>query len=413
MTVTSEATWRDAYVGVAESLAAAAPSAAPALTGASACVDTIFRIDADRFASLVRAADAAPGSTNDAHGHELLTQVLERMLAGRGGELLRRWPDGPAWMCRLLGEPDRRQLGGTAPQASWALAVLGAPSVLALADRSAEQMAVLDPRIGLCVDGKVVPVGTVVPFGDPLKLPHCILEFTAGVAYDGGVLSRSTRLILRFGDEPLECDEQFAALTPTLSGPRAGLLSGLNGLPDDDTASRGWLVELGESWAASGLETIHFELAEFPSVERLRGTLDTSVATSIGLSLSELYALAGRRGDPRLIARDAAQRCGARRIVVHADDWALAVHRDDPRHQRDVLLAGSVMAAARALAGTPSDDLTPPAQAEYTDDVPMPGDLGAGWQATSVASPHLRRPTATIGLGDTFVAGLLLAESLP
>ena len=28
-------------------------------------------------------------------------------------------------------------------------------------------------------------------------------------------------------------------------------------------------------------------------------------------------------------------------------------------------------------------------------------------------APHLRRPTGTVGLGDTFVAGLLLAESLP
>jgi len=78
-----------------------------------------------------------------------------------------------------------------------------------------------------------------------------------------------------------------------------------------------------------------------------------------------------------------------------------------------VLLAGSVMAAARALAGAPSSDLTPPAEAEYTDDLPASGDLGDGWQATSVASPHLRRPSATIGLGDTFVAGLLLAESVP
>jgi ADP-dependent phosphofructokinase/glucokinase len=98
---------------------------------------------------------------------------------------------------------------------------------------------------------------------------------------------------------------------------------------------------------------------------------------------------------------------------VHADEWALAVHRGDPRHEADVLVAGSTLAAARARAGVPTRDLTPPASAAYTGDLPADGPLGDGWVATSVPSPYLCRPVATVGLGDTFVAGLLLAESLP
>src|SRR5207247_1114178 len=121
---------------------------------------------------------------------------------------------------------DRRQLGGTGPQASWALAVLGAPSVLALADRSAEQLAVVDPRTGVCSDGRVVPAGSIAATGEATKLPHCVLEFASGTPLGGGTVPRSTRLILRFGDEPIERDEQFAALTPGLPGTRAALLSG-------------------------------------------------------------------------------------------------------------------------------------------------------------------------------------------
>jgi hypothetical protein len=413
MSVTTEATWHDVYAGAAARLAAAAPTARPALTGTSACVDAIFHVDAARMAQLTIAARAVENSVDDAQGHQVLSHVLERVFAGRGGELLHRWPAGPAWFIRLLGEPDRYQLGGTGPQASWALAVLGAPSVLALADRSAPQLAVLDPRTGLCSDGRVIPAGTVTPTGEPLKLLHCILEFTAGTPFGDSIVPRSTRLILRFGDEPIERDEQFAATTPGLTGPRAGLLSGLNGLADDDLDSVAWLTRLGRAWADAGLQMIHHELAEFPTVARLRDALDTGVASSVGLSLSELYALAGRPGDPRLLARDAAERCGARRLIVHADQWAMAVHRDDPAHQSEVLVAGSLLAAARAVKGRPSVDLALPVEASYADDLPVGGPLGGGWSATTVPSPYLRYPTATIGLGDTFVAGMLLAESLP
>jgi hypothetical protein len=77
-----------------------------------------------------------------------------------------------------------------------------------------------------------------------------------------------------------------------------------------------------------------------------------------------------------------------------------------------VLTAGSSLAAARARAGQPTAELTPAADACYTDDRPPDGALGDGWRATCVPAPHLRTPASTVGLGDTFVAGVLLAESL-
>ncbi|MBV9452323.1 MAG: hypothetical protein JO345_41195 [Streptosporangiaceae bacterium] len=399
--------WRDAYVAVAGRVAEQAPKARLMFTGASACVDAIFHVDAERFAQLALPAD-------DRIGAELLARVMARITGGRGGELLTRWPEGPSWVFELLGPPDRYQVGGTGPQASWALAAVGAESVLALADRSAEQLAVIDPRVGLCVEGAIVPAGLVEPSGTPAKLPHCILEFTAGTSCGGVTVPRSSRIILRFGDEPIECDEQFLTVTSRLApGAGAGLLSGLNTLAEDNLNERTWLAALGRAWSDGGLRAIHHELAEFPSLRRLGDAVTLGGATSLGMSLSELFMLAGTTGDPRMLARDIAGGSGASRVIVHADDWALAVHREDPCHTRDVLLAGNSFAAARARAGRPSAALDPAPEAAYTDRLPSDGPLGDGWRATSVPAPHLLRPAGTVGLGDTFVAGVLLAESLP
>ena len=68
--------------------------------------------------------------------------------------------------------------------------------------------------------------------------------------------------------------------------------------------------------------------------------------------------------------------------------------------------------SARARTGQPSVVLEPAPEASYTDHLPPGGSLGDGWQATSVPAPHLPKPAGTVGLGDTFVAGILLAESI-
>ena len=358
-----------------------------------------------------RALTAAGDS--DGIGADLAARVLARITGGRGGELLTRWPGGPDWITALLGAPDRYQLGGSGPQASWALATVGARNVLALGDRSAEQLAVIDPRTGICADGVVVPAGSLVASGTPTKLPHCILEFTAGTRSGTLAVSRSSRIILRFGEEPIERDEQFFHMATSLAASAgAALLSGLNSLPDDGTADRQWLAALSRSWSQAGLSVIHHELGEFSTLARLRQAVGLDLGTSLGLSLSELLMLTGGQGDPCLLAQQVANQYGARRVIVHADHWALAVHQSDPKHQERVLLVGNAFAAARARNGEPAAALDPAEDATYTDDLPPSGALNDGWQSTCVPAPHLRQPKGTIGLGDTFTAGALLAEGL-
>jgi ADP-dependent phosphofructokinase/glucokinase len=399
--------WRDTYLEVAERLRVGASAARPVLAASNACVDAVFHVDSARLSRLTAARES------DGIGADLAVRVLARIAGGRGGELLTRWPDGPGWITALLGAPDRYQLGGSGPQASWALATVGAPSVLALGDRSTEQVAVIDPRTGICADGVVVPAGSLVASGTPTKLPHCILEFTAGTKSGPLAVPRSSRIILRFGDEPIERDEQFFRMAPRLAASAgAALLSGLNSLPDDGTDDRQWLAALSRLWSQACLLVIHHELGEFSTIARLRQAADLGLGTSLGLSLSELFMLTGGQGDPRLLAQQVANQYGARRVIVHADHWALAVHRSDPKHQESVLLAGNAFAAARARKGEPTAALDPAEEATYTDDLPPSDALHDGWRATCMPTPHLRQPKGTIGLGDTFTAGVLLAESL-
>jgi ADP-dependent phosphofructokinase/glucokinase len=399
--------WRATYLEMAERLMAGASAARPVLAASNACVDAVFHIDALRLSRLTAVKDS------NGIGAELATRVLARITGGRGGELLTRWPGGPGWITALLGTPDRYQLGGSGPQASWALATVGAPSVLALGDRSAEQLAVIDPRTGICADGMVVAAGSPVPSGTPTKLPHCILEFTAGTRSGTLAVPRSSRIILRFGDEPMERDEEFFQMAPALAvNAGSALLSGLNSLPDDNSRDRQWLTALSRLLSQAGLSVIHHELGEFSTLARLRQAAGLGLGNSLGLSLSELLMLTGSRGDPCLLAHQVAHQYGASRVIVHADHWALAVHRSDPKHQESVLLIGNALAAARARNGEPTAVLEPAEEATYTDDLPSSDALDDGWQATCVPTPHLRHPKGTIGLGDTFTAGILLGESL-
>ena len=134
------ASWRDAYLRVAEHLAGQASQARPVLTSTNACVDAIFGIDAERLGRLLArpAAASASASADDVAGGELVDRVLARILAGRGGELLTRWPAGPPGSARCSARPTgtrsaalaRRPRGRWPPPAAtacwpWPIAALG------------------------------------------------------------------------------------------------------------------------------------------------------------------------------------------------------------------------------------------------------------------------------------------------
>jgi ADP-dependent phosphofructokinase/glucokinase len=294
--------------------------------------------------------------------------------------------------------------------------------VLALADRSAPQLRVLDPAIGVCTDRGVTPVGRVQPTGEPTKPPHYVLEFTAGTRWSRGRLPRSSRIIVRLAEDGLERDERFAAASPALAARAgAGLVSGLNGVPDTDRDSRAWLRGVVTGWRDAGLPTIHLELAEYvrPGAPYALLREYAGLVDSVGLSVAELAGVRAADpaedpapADPAVAALAVAAEFGLARVVVHADGWSLAVHRGDPAAAATALLVANLLAASRARHGRPTGDLRVAGDATFAARYPASRELGGGWRVECVPAPYLARPAATIGLGDTFVAGLLLASCL-
>jgi ADP-dependent phosphofructokinase/glucokinase len=403
--------WTERYAACAADISRSAAQAPLTLTGFSACVDAVYTVDACILETLTHVASRDHTGLETAFARA----ILERIADARGGELFRKWDEGPAWAENLLGSPTRLQVGGTGPQAAWALAILGAPSVLALRDRSADQLSVLHPAIRICGPDGITTILDAHSGTAATKPRHYILEFTAGTRWSAGVVARSTRIILRFAHDGVERDEAFAKLTPRLAPMAgAGLVSGMNGLRPGDERDGYWVIDLARQWRKSGLPLIHLELAEYPVDRQLADVCKqfAGVASSIGMSLSELRALTRSSANPAELALGVAQLGSVDRVCIHADTWSMSVHRHDRAVEVMMLLTGNLMAASRAAHGVPSAELDIHPLATYADDFPRSRDLGAGWRVDCVPSPYLYQPRSTIGLGDTFVAGTLLAHGL-
>jgi ADP-specific Phosphofructokinase/Glucokinase conserved region len=256
-------------------------------------------------------AEATADKRSDAPGPRLATEILTRIRDGRGGALCLNWPSGPLWAHHLFGEPAVVQLGGTGPQAAWALAALGAPAIVALTDRSDEQLSVLPPGVRLCDAGRLIEARKLSARTPPRKPRNIVLELTEGTCWRGGRVRRSTRIMLRFLDSGIERFEFFAREVAGLaSKASACLVSGLDAIHENDRESIPWLLSLVGTLKQNGLTHAHLELAEFPREGRMEELCVAfgGVADSLGMSLSELGMLTGRHDQPVMAAREVAAR---------------------------------------------------------------------------------------------------------
>jgi ADP-dependent phosphofructokinase/glucokinase len=365
-----------------------------------ACVDAVVPL-----AELAKVdVDSAPPEAA-----KLVSTLCARAAEGIGGEIRFDWAQGPNWLRSLL--PLRLALGGTGPQAAWALSVLGAPVLLALADRSKTMLSVLPNGVGLASEGRICRANELAPANEP-RPEIFIFEFTAGSSIGAIVPPRSSRVITRFADLGLEHDAEFVALSSRLAGGAgAALVSGFSAvdfaqIDFELDAVRGMVC----AWRAAGLKTIHLELATDADMRVLRKVLAAvpGAFTSVGMSESEFVVQAAEtEATPNAMA-DFAERLGLDRLCVHADRWAAAVTRNNPGTERRALLAGCLLAASRAAAARPVAPSGLPVGAKFAAP-PYAETLALGeWNFVAVASPYLVAPASTLGLGDTFTAGCLL-----
>jgi ADP-dependent phosphofructokinase/glucokinase len=275
--------------------------------------------------------------------------------------------------------------------------------LLALEDRSEEQLTHIHPAVLLAENDRTIRVDDIVPRGAS-RPKIFIFEYTAGKAVGGIVPTRSSRIIVRFGDPGVEDDPEFervsARLAPTAG---AGVVSGFNAtalsqLPRAIEVGR----RIASSWRAAGMPTVHLELAGYVSdmargsvLEGLRGTI-----TSLGMSHSEYLALGLDAEDLTAGMVACGDRLGLRRVCVHADHWAAAATLDHPAQERDALQMGCLLASTRAEAGRPVRPTAIPKSAVFND-LPFAGTLDRGaWMAACCAAPYLPRPATTLVLGQ-------------
>jgi ADP-specific Phosphofructokinase/Glucokinase conserved region len=393
--------WRDSYAGLLGRLGLYGQRANWTVCGLSVCVDAFAQL-----ADCVELFAAGPPQARS-----LGAELYRRAAAGIGGEIRVDWAEGPQWVDANL--PVRAALGGTSAHAARLLTMLGAPALLALEHRGPEQLRLLGPDMLLAEGDRAVRARDVATQGEDRPRVY-VFEFTAGEPVAGITPPRSSRIIVRFHDLALQYDAAFERLSPRLIGTRpgfgAGVVSGFNALgagPALETGLR-YARQLAQSWTDAGIGIIHLELAGYETAQCRDTALDrlAGAVTSIGMSLSEFEAIELGSQPLAEAMRQLGERLAVDRVCVHADDWAMSATRRDPAQEREALMAGCLLAGARAASGALCVPQALPEGAHFG--TPPAEETEDGWHIVSCPSPHLERPRTTLGLGDTFMAGCLL-----
>lgn len=396
--------WRKAYRDLLYRLPTFVGKARFAICGLATCVDAYVRLDAAE-----RLFNAETGTPQG----KLAKELLRRAAAGIGGEFRMDWLAGGTWVEKNL-QISGWGLGGTGAQAAQTLATLGAPTLMSLQDRGARQLSVTHPDIRVAGNSGLVRCGDF-PILEAAKPAHYIFEFTEGIKIGSVVPRRSTRIIVLFADDPLDDDPDFVRESIAAAATAgAGILCGFNGVADQELEMAvAEALTLSKAWKDRGLKTIHLELGGYSTANSRDFVLKSFIRniTSLGMSYSELGGFCEDPPDPIAKAYELAETYGLSRLCVHADTWALVITRDDPKRELEALMMGCLLASTRAAIGHISVPQRLADGARFFKP-PLPALKQCdGWSIVCCPAPYLATPVATIGLGDTFLAGTLLVLS--
>jgi ADP-specific Phosphofructokinase/Glucokinase conserved region len=391
--------WLEQYTTVLSELPTVAERSPLTLCGLGTCVDAYVRLSK---ATALFEPDVPKEAAL------LAAELIRRTERGAGGEYRIIWPEAEGWILgnlSILGWG----LGGTGAQVAQALVMLGAQALMSLEDRSVQQLSVVHPDILIADASGLKRCGDTTP-RLPSKPPHCVFEVAAGERVGPIVAQRSTRIIVRFIDEHLDRDPDFARESIKCAGGAASaVICGFNELGDQylDQELANTCSLLNE-WRRQGLSLIHLELGGYENTvarDKVFSTLGPFI-TSLGMSHSELREF-GPQAEIEAVSKLRA-RFDLDRVCIHADEWALSVTRNDPENELKSLIGGSLLAACRAERGLTCVPARIPPLAEFLEP-PWPAITQDGQiSIVCCATPYLTHPTATIGLGDTFLAGTLL-----
>ena len=392
--------WREQYSVLVPRLSGLAQDLPLTLCGLATCTDAYLRLSEAK--ALFSARD---------HNAVLLAKRLEQRAAnGVGGELFLDWAEAEEWIAENL-TISNWGLGGTGAQAAQALTVLGGRALITLEDRTERQLSVIHPGV-LVATADGLEKREAVKASGSSKPAHYIFEFNAGDVIGSKRAKRSTRVIVRFAHDRLDHDPAFVRESAAhASQAGAAVICGYNEVPPAFLAAElEHTKDLLSVWRGGGLSAIHLELGGYEEIalrDRVLSALGPLVS-SLGMSHSELRGFGS--ADVAEEAANLRTTLGLNRLCVHADTWALSITNSDPENELKSLMCGCLLAASRAAMGQISVPASVPTETTFlAPPYPSIRRQNDGWLVCCPA-PYLEQPKATIGLGDTFLAGTLLVN---
>ena len=326
-------------------------------------------------------------------------------------------------------------LGGTCAQGAAALGTLGVPVLIHITDRSREVAAWLDDKRIESVNGRrSVPIKECVTGEKPLI--HLIMQYDKGDVIRCGdreyEVPVSNRLIMGYDkvhkvmpvrQDFLEYLEEHAQTMCSYD------ISGFNAIVEPEVLKEriGQLAKHYRTLRSRNPQLkIYFESAHFISAgcrdllyDTLAGHMDI-----MGMNEEELVDLAGKKAHP--VDKDDIRSViegldhmlelyPVKGIVMHSKDYAL--YYGEMMEGVDVemgLTLGSLMSGTRARTGRYGtmddcrDSLRLPLSPTGTRFARALDEMELQHKAVLVPSRYIEKPRYTIGLGDTFVAGMQL-----
>lgn len=382
--------------------------------GLGGCLDSELVLDPVRLQALVDGHELAlqdiQQPTELCAERDLLISVLAFLQDGVGGE--RYVASIDAVLAFESHFEHVTTLGGTNVRAGRTLAQLGHPNILHVPGRDAHFESLL-------VDGSEVPTET-----PPASyVPHLIVQYPEGLRVrlrDGVIEAKHSNRVILVNDPVSEGTPLHDALPSWLDPGGVLVLSGLNSIRDEEILeSRLGTLRGILDGAPSGLR-VFYEDADY-HVPTFRHRVWSEIgrrASVVGMNEDELASFSGRPVDITNVQQIATalsavlDHLPGGTLVVHSKYWALAAGA--AAHQLDTALETAILASgARFLEGdhARADSLeTVRCLPRSTEGEALARELPELLQVPVTVLPArtLRTGTpTTIGLGDTFLGGLI------
>jgi ADP-dependent phosphofructokinase/glucokinase len=436
---THESFWRSQYRKTVRVLRerAADPAARTIATGFTTNLDLVIEAKPYVIVRLLEGLDIPDVSGipwRPENPAQLMAMVLDAMAAGVGFD----FPIDAATHQWLLDRVDGEyRVGGNGAIVANTLATLGLPTLLHLTSRSQQLVNAFERP-----DRVMTPSGNIRSSLESFAICcipapiHIVLEYPAGldltVAGRRVVSARGNRIIV--AHDPVNAnvtiDPEFVALVAEpATGVDRVLLAAYSQMSSRIELQRIVAESIAalSVWRRTNPSLLtHLELGAMPDLAELAYVVESlgPQVDSIGLNDEEMRDLTSHWGtaEPDDIASllgEVKRRTNVRRVVVHTASFAMSLTAGDPGQERTALMAGILVAAARAAHGRYPNSADLDAVAlrlefhpdgsqvlQEHDSVDGIALAGEGWLVFAPAL-HVERPAVNVGLGDCFTAGLL------